>query len=103
MHGARPEETMATNTEPLKSDLQKSVEDLRKLGEEIRKEVQVAGADAKKRWKEFLEPQLQSAGKFAQEVSGASRDALNRTTAAFKEFRDSLKKNVAAKEQPKPK
>ena len=60
---------MAAKTEPLKSDLQKSVDGLRKLGEEIRQEVQVAGADAKKRWKEFFDPQLQSAGKFGHEVN----------------------------------
>jgi hypothetical protein len=102
MHERRPEDTIAANTEPLKNDLQKSVDDLRKLGDEIRKEVQVASADAKKRWTEFFEPQLQSAGKFAHEVSGASREALNRTTAAFKEFKESLKKNApVAKEQPK--
>ena len=98
---------MASNQDPTKTqeqtkaDLRKGIEDLRKLGEDIRKELQAAGADAKRRWKELFEPQLHSAEKLMHEVSGASREALNRTTAAFKEFRESLKKKGGAgKGQP---
>jgi hypothetical protein len=93
---------MAANTEPVKSDLQKALDDLRKLGEEIRRDLQAAGEDARRRWKERLEPQLAGAEKLVREVSGASREALARTTAAFREFKQSLTKSARPQDALKP-
>jgi hypothetical protein len=82
---------MAGNTEVLKQDLRKSITDLKKLGSEIRGELRAAGADARKQWKQFLEPQLANVEKLAKNISAASHDAVARTAAAFGAFKASIK------------
>ena len=82
---------MNLNPKVLKQDLRKSINDLKKLGGEIRGDLRNAGADARKQWKHFVEPQLASVEKLAKDVQTASHDAVARTTAAFHAFRSSLK------------
>jgi hypothetical protein len=42
----------------LKIDLRRTVADLRRLVYEIRQDVRVAGTDARKHWKAFLDPRI---------------------------------------------
>lgn len=82
---------MALQSEVLKQDLRKSIGNLKKLGKEIRGDVRAAGADARKQWKSFLEPQLANVEKLAKELGAASHAAVVRTAAAFTAFQASLK------------
>ncbi len=79
------------NSEMLKQDLRKSISDLNKLGKEIRGDLRAAGADARKQWKHFLEPQLANVERLAKDVAAASHDAVARTAAAFSAFQSSIR------------
>jgi hypothetical protein len=92
MHVLTAEEiAMSANSEVLKHDLRKSVDDLKKLGNEIRGDLRAAGVDARKQWKHFLEPQLVNVEKLAKDIGAASRDVVARTAAAFSAFQTSIK------------
>ncbi len=82
---------MNLSPDVLKHDLRKSIEDLKKLGSGIRSDLRTKGADARRQWKHFLEPQLASVEKLARDVQAASHDAVARTSAAFNVFRASLR------------
>ena len=82
---------MNLSPDVLKHDLRTSIDDLKKLGSGIRSDLRTKGADARKQWKHFLEPQLASVEKLARDVQAASHDAVARTSAAFNAFRSSLK------------
>jgi hypothetical protein len=99
MHRLAVEETMPVNSDVLKQDLRKSINDLKKLGSEIRGDLRAAGADARKQWKHFLEPQLANVERLAKDVQAASHDAVARTSAALSAFRSSLK--TAKKNAPR--
>ncbi|WP_242515336.1 hypothetical protein [Sorangium cellulosum] len=76
-------------TSDLKSDLQKSLEALQTLRDEIRVRLHLAGMEAKDAWGK-LEPTLLDAEKLAEDVSETSRNALRDIVEKVKEFRASL-------------
>ncbi|MGK4002593.1 hypothetical protein WMF31_08215 [Sorangium sp. So ce1036] len=76
-------------TSDLKSDLQKSLEALQTLRDEIRVRLHLAGMEAKDAWGK-LEPTLLDAEKLAEDVSETSRNALRDIVEKVKEFRSSL-------------
>ncbi|WP_437276205.1 hypothetical protein WME90_33845 [Sorangium sp. So ce375] len=80
---------MSHITSELKSDLNKSLESLQTLRDEIRVRLHLAGMDAKDAW-DKLEPRLLDAEKLAEDVSEASRNALREIVEKVKEFRSSL-------------
>ncbi|WP_437543878.1 hypothetical protein WME95_35045 [Sorangium sp. So ce327] len=80
---------MGNITSELKSDLNKSLESLQTLRDEIRVRLHLAGMDAKDAW-DKLEPKLLDAEKLADDVSEASRHALREIVEKVKEFRSSL-------------
>jgi len=80
---------MSHITSELKSDLNKSLESLQTLRDEIRVRLHLAGMDAKDAW-DKLEPKLLDAEKLADDVSEASRNALREIVEKVKEFRSSL-------------
>ena len=82
---------MAANADVLKQDLRKSIDRLKKLGTEIRGDVRSAGADARRQWKHFLEPQLANVEKLVKDIGAVSHDAVARTAAAFSTFQASIK------------
>lgn len=82
---------MRANSDVLKKDLHKSIDDLKTLGNEIRGDLRDAGADARKQWKHFLEPQLANVEKLAKSVAAASHEAVARTAAAFSAFQASIR------------
>lgn len=76
----------------LKGDLRRSLSDLRRLVNEIRLDVRMAGTDARKRWNDLLEPQLAKTEKLVHELAEVSRTAVHSTATAFGEFKASLEK-----------
>ncbi|WP_437765077.1 hypothetical protein WMF27_31870 [Sorangium sp. So ce281] len=80
---------MGNITSELKSDLNKSLESLQTLRDEIRVRLHLAGMDAKDAW-DKLEPRLLDAEKLAEDASEASRKALREIVEKVKEFRSSL-------------
>jgi hypothetical protein len=82
---------MPVNSDVLKQDLRKNIANLKKLGTEIRGDLRTAGADARKQWKRFFEPQVANVEKLAKDVGAASHDAIARTAAAFSAFHGSIK------------
>jgi hypothetical protein len=75
----------------LKQDLRKKLDGLKKLGAEVRDDLRTAGADARRQWKRFFEPQIANVEKLARDVGAASHDAVTRTSAAFSAFQASVK------------
>ena len=80
---------MSHITSELKSDLNKSLESLQTLRDEIRVKLHLAGMDAKDAW-DKLEPKLLDAEKLAEDVSESSRHALRELLEKVKSFRSSL-------------
>jgi hypothetical protein len=67
------------------------IDELKKLGSEIREDLRHTGADARKQWKHVLEPQLAHVETLAKDVSTASHNLVARTAAAFRAFQASIK------------
>lgn len=80
---------MSQTTNDLKADLQKSLESLQTLRDEIRVRIHLAGMEAKDAWNE-LEPRLLGAEKLAEEVSEASRSAISDLVQKVRDFRATL-------------
>jgi hypothetical protein len=81
---------MSHATEELKTDLQKSLEALQTLRDEIRVRIHLAGMDAKDAWNK-LEPTLLEAERLAEEVTDASRAAMAEIVKKVREFRATLR------------
>jgi ElaB/YqjD/DUF883 family membrane-anchored ribosome-binding protein len=74
----------------LKAELAKSLDLLRTLRDEARVKLHLGGMDAKDRWSK-LEPRIEEAlGKAVNEVSDASRVAVDETVKVLREFSASL-------------
>jgi hypothetical protein len=80
---------MGDMTSELKADLQKSLDALATLRDEIRVRLHLAGMDAKDAWNR-LEPRLLEAEKLAEDVSDTSRTAMEEVVKKVREFKDSL-------------
>jgi ElaB/YqjD/DUF883 family membrane-anchored ribosome-binding protein len=77
-------------TNDLKADLNKSLEHLQTLRDEVRVKLHLAGLDAKQLW-EKLEPEIEAAIKHARsDVSEAARKAIHESAAALQKLRDSM-------------
>jgi hypothetical protein len=74
----------------LKTEMQKSLELLGTLRDELRVTAHLAGMEAKDRWK-ALEAHAAEVEAAAGEVTVASRDALAQVVTALKTFRESLR------------
>ena len=73
----------------LKDELNKGLERLQALRDEVRVRLHLAGMDAKAEWNK-LEPHLLDVEKAAQEATEASRQALSDAVDRLKKFRASL-------------
>ncbi|MFN0063651.1 MAG: hypothetical protein ACKVPX_14180 [Myxococcaceae bacterium] len=91
----------ADTSRELKEHLKESVALLRRLRDEIRVEVHLAGMEAKDRWKN-LEPQLEQAERVARDISEASKQALQDTVEAFRAFKTFLGAGHDSKPPTKP-
>lgn len=81
--------TMSQMTDDMKADVQKSLESLQTLRDEIRVRIHLAGMEAKDAW-DKLEPKLLDAEQLAQNVSDASRSAITELVQKVRDFRATL-------------
>jgi hypothetical protein len=72
--------------------MQQNLGKLTTLRDEIRVDLHLAGMDAKDKWKE-LEPKFRDAERIAEEVSDASRKAMEEMVERFRSFRESLRRH----------
>ncbi len=84
---------MAHMTTELKQELEKSLNSLRTMRDEVRVRLHLAGMEAKDQWNR-LEPRIveleNEIGRAAEDVSDTSRTALNDILKSVKKLRDSL-------------
>ena len=80
---------MSQTTDEMKADLQKSLESLQTLRDEIRVRIHLAGMEVKDLWNK-LEPRLLEAERLAEEATETSRAALHDLLERAKELRSSL-------------
>lgn len=78
--------------EEMKQQMQKNLERLKTLRDEIRVDIHLAGMDAKDAWRE-LEPRFGDVQRFADDVSEVSRKAIAELAEKFESFRKSLKRH----------
>jgi len=64
-------------TNDLKVDLRRTVADFRRLVSEIRQDVRVAGTDARKHWKAFLEPQISKSEDLVRRLAEVTSTAMH--------------------------
>ncbi len=75
-------------TDPLKTQIKASLQNLGALRDEIRLQLHLAGMDAKQNWEEILEPQIEDANKLAEDATAISQKAIEDVIARVKSFRD---------------
>lgn len=80
---------MSQTTDDMKADLQKNLESLQTLRDEIRVRIHLAGMEVKDLWNK-LEPRLLEAERLAEEATETSRTALHDLLEKAKELRSSL-------------
>jgi phage-related tail protein len=80
---------MSQTTEELKKEIQKSLDLLRVLRDEVRVQLHLASMDAKDEWNK-LEPQLTEAEHKAHDLSEATRHALSEAVKKLSKLREQL-------------
>ena len=78
-----------TTTEELKNNVQESFALLKRLRDEIRVEIHLAGMEAKDQWKK-LEERFADAERVLRDAKEASKQKLDDVVEAFKNFRETL-------------
>lgn len=73
----------------LRNQLQRGLDELRRLRDEIRVDMHLAGMDAKDKWRD-LEPRILDAENMAKDISEASRKAVQDVVDSIRRFRESL-------------
>lgn len=81
---------MGTKKSSLEESLQKSLDELETVTDEIKVKLHLAGMDANKTWDEVLEPKLLAARQHATEAKAAGKKAIDDAVAAFREFAATL-------------
>ena len=79
-------------TTQLKGDIEKSLNLLRTLRDEVRVQVHLAGMEAKERWGD-LEPRIDTVLQSAHEATDSSRDTVAEAVKLIRDFLGSLKKS----------
>ncbi len=80
------------DTKQMRDWMQQNLGKLETLRDEIRVDLHLAGMDAKDKWKE-MEPKLRDAEKLLDNVSDASRKAMEEMVEGFRKFRESLRRH----------
>ncbi len=75
--------------EELKRQLQRGLDELRRLRDEIRLDLHLASMDAKEKWDE-IEPRIRDVETMAKDISTASRRAVQEVIDSVRRFRESL-------------
>jgi hypothetical protein len=76
-------------TNDLKDELQKGLDSLQTLRDEVRVRLHLAGLEAKSEWNK-LEPHLFEVEEKAKEATESSRHAISEAVARLKKLRESL-------------
>lgn len=79
-----------TTKDDIKTELQKGLDSLQTMRDEIRVRIHLAGMDAKDAWGK-LEPAVLEAERLVEEVSEEARTAMNELLAKARQLRASLK------------
>jgi hypothetical protein len=82
-------------TEELKGRLNEGLTTVKRIGDEIRLEVHLAGMELKDKWKE-LEPSLIQAERAARNLSEQSLDAVDEVVKQLEDFRVTLKQSLSS-------
>ena len=79
---------MGTNTTAteVRKDLDKTLNDLEQLADEVRLKIHLAELDVRDAWATKLEPRLFEARVHAREATAASKASIEATIKAFREF-----------------
>jgi F0F1-type ATP synthase membrane subunit b/b' len=80
---------MATIGHEIRQELERSLEELQTIRDELRVKVHLAGMEAKDKWKE-LEPNLEHAEDELKDAARKFRDALADLKSSFGTLRDKL-------------
>lgn len=80
---------MGKAQDELKHQLQRGLEELRRLRDEIRLEIHLGSMEAKEKWEE-LEPRIRDVETMAKDISNASRRAVQEVVDSLRRFRESL-------------
>jgi len=75
----------------LRGEMTKSFDLLRRLRDEIRLELHLAGMEAKKRWEKKLEPRFREMEQLAHKAEEISRKAIDDLGKEMNQFRESMK------------
>ncbi|HSQ66062.1 MAG TPA: hypothetical protein VLM85_22725 [Polyangiaceae bacterium] len=78
-------------TSPIQTELQKTLDQLRRLRDEVRVQAHLGGMEAKKAWDE-LEPKLAEADRLAEKASEESLHAAVDALRKLKDLKLTLKK-----------
>ncbi len=78
-----------TNKGNTRRRLSDSIDELRRMRDEMRLEIHLARMEAKQRWKTF-EPRLHQAERFAKDVTQVSRRAMGEISGKLRDLRASL-------------
>lgn len=73
----------------LKHQVQRGLDELRRLRDEIRLDLHLASMDAKEKWEE-IEPRIRDVETMAKDISTASRRAVQEVIDSVRRFRESL-------------
>lgn len=80
---------MGKAQDELKHQLQRGLDELRRLRDEIRLEIHLGSMEAKEKWEE-LEPRIRDVETMAKDISNASRRAVQEVVDSLRRFRESL-------------
>jgi len=80
---------MGKAQDELKHQLQRGLDELRRLRDEIRLEIHLGSLEAKEKWEE-LEPRIRDVETMAKDISNASRRAVQEVVDSLRRFRESL-------------
>lgn len=74
------------STNELRKDVDRAMNDLEQLADEVRVRIHLAELDARDAWEKKLEPRLFEARVHAKEATAASKAAIEATVKAFRDF-----------------
>jgi len=80
---------MGKAQDELKHQVQRGLDELRRLRDEIRLEIHLGSMEAKEKWEE-LEPRIRDVETIAKDISIASRRAVQEVVDSLRRFRESL-------------
>ncbi|MBX3232487.1 MAG: hypothetical protein KIT84_16050 [Labilithrix sp.] len=73
-----------------RKEVDKALDDLEQLADEVRVKLHLAELDARDAWSLKLEPRLFEARMHAREATAASKAAIEATAKAFRDFVDTI-------------